>query len=80
MKTTRSNKSVDEIQLVIPLGGTGWMVKASNAKTFTVITDSKAEAITIARNIAQNKHCQMIVHGRSGAIEKTENYRATSTK
>jgi len=80
MKANHSNKSVDDIQLVLPLGGTGWMVKASNAKTFTVITDSKTEAVSIARNIARHKHTQMVVYGRNGSIQKTENYVAAETK
>lgn len=78
MKTNRSALKND-IQYVLPLGN-GWVVKASKATTFTVITDSKAEAIAIARNIARNKHSQMIVHGRSGAIEKTENYAVAGAK
>ncbi|MDI3319039.1 DUF2188 domain-containing protein [Pinibacter soli] len=78
MKTSRSALKND-IQYVLPLGN-GWVVKASKATSFTVITDSKTEAISIARNIARSKHTQMIVHRRNGEIERTENYIVAGTK
>jgi ribosomal protein L32E len=62
------------IQYVLPLGGSGWVVKNNKAAKFTVITDSKREAISIARNIAKNKQIELVVHGRDGSIEIRENY------
>ena len=64
----------DAIQYVLPLGGNGWVVKNSKAAKFTVITDSKREAISIARSIAKTRHIQLEVHGRDGRIEKRESY------
>jgi len=64
----------DTIQYVIPLGGTGWVVKSSKAKKFTVITDSKREAVSIARNLAKTQHVILEIHGRDGGIEKRESY------
>jgi hypothetical protein len=62
------------IEYVIPLGGDGWVVKNSKSKTFTVITDNKREALTIARGIAKNKQRELVIYGRNGQIEKTESY------
>ena len=58
-------------QHVIPLGN-GWVVKTGNSKTFTVITDNKKEAVEIAKSIAKTKKSAVVVHGRFGAIERTE--------
>jgi NAD(P)H-flavin reductase len=63
----------DDIQYVLPLGN-GWIIKDSKSATFIAITDSKTEAISIARNIAMTKHTQLIVHGKNGAVEIRENY------
>lgn len=65
--------AIENVQYVLPLGN-GWVVKGSKAATFTAITDSKTEAISIARTLARTKHTQMIVHGRNGIIEMKENY------
>ncbi len=62
------------IEYVLPLGGDGWMVKNSRSKTFTVITDNKREAVSIARGIAKTKQIQLEIYGRDGNIEKTESY------
>jgi Uncharacterized protein conserved in bacteria (DUF2188) len=60
-------------QYVLPLGN-GWVVKNSNVARFTFITDSKREAITIARSLARSKHMELIVHGKNGNIEVKESY------
>ena len=70
----QKNTKEVSIQYVLPLGGNGWVVKNSKATKFTVITDSKREAISIARNIAKNKQIELEVHGRDGRIEIRENY------
>ena len=73
-KSKKGTSGVISIQYVLPLGGNGWVVKNNKAAKFTVITDSKREAITIARNIAKNKQIELVVHGRDGSIELRENY------
>ncbi len=65
---------VESIQYVLPLGGTGWMVKNSKAAKFTLSTDSKSEAVSVARNLAKTRHHEMIIYGRDGNIEKRESY------
>ena len=61
------------IQYVLPLGN-GWVVKSNRAVNFTAITDSKREAISIARNIARTKKTNLIVHGKNGNVEIQESY------
>ena len=61
------------IQFVLPLGN-GWVVKSNRKVSFTAITDSKREAISIARNIARTKKTKLIVHGKSGNVEIQESY------
>lgn len=73
-KLKKNTEHVSSIQYVLPLGGNGWVVKNNKAAKFTVITDSKREAISIARNIAKNKQIELVVHGRDGSIELRENY------
>lgn len=60
---------------VIPLGN-GWVVKNSAAQKFTVITDNKREAITIAREIAKSKGHELIIHGKDGSIISRKSYAA----
>lgn len=62
-----------DVQYVLPLGN-GWIVKRSKRKVFTVITETKKEAIQIARSLAQTKHIPLIVHGRDGKVELEEQY------
>ena len=73
VKKVKPSRMVKEVQYVLPLGN-GWVVKGSKTNRFTTITDSKAEAIAIARLMAQNKHVELVVHGKDGAIELRENY------
>ena len=72
-KKATPNKIVPVIQYVLPLGN-GWVVKRNTAKSFTVITETKREAVSIARSIAKSKHHELIVHGKNGAILIRENY------
>jgi hypothetical protein len=54
-------------QYVIPLGN-GWVVKNSLSAKFTVILDTKREAIKIARDIAKRQGSELIVHGKDGNV------------
>lgn len=54
----------------IPLGGTGWVVKSSEAKKFTAITNSMREAVTIAQLLAKRNGRIVIVFGKNGSIRR----------
>lgn len=64
----RKSKDLKKTEYVLPLGGTGWVVKNAAASKFTVITDNRKEAICIAVDIAKRKNHEVIVHDKSGKI------------
>ena len=66
-KSTPKRKANDKIiEYVIPLGQNGWMIKNNQTSKFTLITDSKREALTIARSIAKRKKIDLMVFKRDG--------------
>jgi hypothetical protein len=71
--TRRNGNAHGVIQLVLPLGN-GWVVKNNRASTFITITDSRKEAISIARKLAKTKRSELEVHGKSGRILIRESY------
>ncbi len=60
-------------QHVIPLGN-GWAVKGEGNKKFTVITERKAEATSIARNMAKNYKSEIFIYGKDGKIQSRDSY------
>lgn len=71
VSSAKINKTI--VQYVLPLGN-GWVVKSSDQTVFTAITESKNEAISIARTLAKSKHIPLVVHGRNGEIELKEKF------
>jgi hypothetical protein len=61
-------------EYVIPLGGTGWVVKSSDAKEFTAISDSKREAVKIARSLAKQYGRLLVVFAKDGSIQQQVSY------
>jgi len=61
-------------EYVIPLGGTGWVVKTSSAKKFTVISDSKREAVKIARSLAKRRGRKLVIFGKDGSVQQEVSY------
>ncbi len=76
--TLRNKKSAIDgnVQYVLPLGN-GWVVKNSQAKKFTAITDNKKDALVIARTIAKYKQIELVIYGKDGKIQSRENYHAS---
>ncbi len=60
-------------QHVVPLGN-AWAVKKEGSERFTVITDTKKEAVDVAREIARNNHSELVIHGRDGRIQDKDSY------
>jgi Uncharacterized protein conserved in bacteria (DUF2188) len=56
------------------LGGTGWVVKNSQAKKFTVISDSKREAVKIARSLAKQHRRKLVIFAKDGSIQQQVSY------
>lgn len=60
-------------QHVVPLGN-GWAVKGEGNAKFTAITERKAEATSIAKQIAKNYHSEIIIHGKDGTIQNKNSF------
>jgi Uncharacterized protein conserved in bacteria (DUF2188) len=69
----RSSTRKKTTEHVIPLGN-GWVVKNSDADKFTVISDSKTEAVKIARQIAKQKGLDLVIHAKDGSIQEQISY------
>jgi hypothetical protein len=75
--TRKTSLASRQIQHVIPLGN-GWVVKSENTTRFTVITDSKQEAIAIATSIAKAKKTGLVIHNKDGRVSNTRSYAASA--
>jgi len=60
-------------QHVVPLGN-GWAVKGEGNSKYTAITEKKADATTIARDIARNYRSEIIIYGKDGRIQDKDSY------
>ncbi|SIT28551.1 hypothetical protein SAMN05421788_10852 [Filimonas lacunae] len=70
---SKPKNSANNIHYVLPLGN-GWVIKSAQSAKFTAITDSRAEAISIGRMMAQTDHSQLVVHGKNGVVQIRESY------
>ena len=65
---------MDKNQHVLPHPEGGWQVKGEKNEKATARTETQAEAIVIAREIAQNQKSELIIHRRNGQIRKKDSY------
>ncbi len=56
-------------QHIVPLGN-GWAVKGEGNSRYTVITETKRDAMKVGREIARNNNSELIIHGKDGKIER----------
>jgi hypothetical protein len=61
-------------QHVTPSPGGGWQVKGAGNSKATKVTNTQAEAIAFAKNIAKNKHSELFIHNKSGQIRERNTY------
>jgi hypothetical protein len=61
-------------QHVVPDKDGGWNVKGEGNSKSTAHTDTKQEAIDIAKQIAQNQQSELIIHGKDGKIQDKDSY------
>lgn len=61
-------------QHVTPHPDGGWQVKGEGNAKATVRTDTQAQAITIAREIARNQESELFIHGLDGRIRERDSY------
>ena len=52
----------------------GWQVKGAGNERATVRTDTQAEAITIATDIARNQQSELLIRGANGQIRERNSY------
>ncbi len=61
-------------QHVTPHKNGGWQVKGAGNTKATARTETQADAIRIARDIATNKGSEVVIHGRNGQIREKNSY------
>ena len=61
-------------QHVTPHPDGGWQVKGEGNSKATIRTETQAEAIAIAREIARNQESELFIHGMNGRIQERDSY------
>lgn len=61
-------------QHVTPNPDGGWQVKGAGNSKATIRTNTQAEAIAVAREIARNQESELIIHGMNGRIRERDSY------
>ena len=56
-------------QHVVPNSNGGWNVKGAGNSKATAHTNTKSEAVKIAREISKNQGSELFIHGRDGKIQ-----------
>ena len=59
--------------LLLILTEVGWLLVTGNQKA-TLKTNTQAEAIAAAREIARNQKSELVIHGRDGRIREKDSY------
>lgn len=52
----------------------GWAVQGEGNGRATSVHDTQADATARAREIAQNNHSEVLIHGRNGQIRERDSY------
>ena len=60
-------------QHVVPHNGK-WAVKGEGNNRAPIVTNTQAEAIQRAREISQNQHTELFIHGKTGAIRARDSH------
>ena len=60
-------------QYVVPTQS-GWGVRSENSQRLTVKTETKAEAVKIATDIAKNNHSELTILGSNGRIQNKNSF------
>ncbi len=51
-----------------------WAVKGAGTTRATELFDRKSDAVDRAREIAQNQHTELLIHGRDGRIQSKDSH------
>lgn len=61
-------------QHVTPHPDGGWQVKGEGNQKATARTETKQEAINIARDISRNQNSELVIHGKDGKIQNKDSH------
>lgn len=62
-------------QHVVPnKNGSGWAVRGEGNDRATHITNTKKEAIDLARQISQNQQSELFIHGKNGKFQSRDSH------
>jgi len=61
-------------QHVTPHHDGGWQVKGAGNIKATIRTDTQAEAINVAREIARNQESELVIHRKNGTIRDKDSH------
>jgi hypothetical protein len=59
---------------VVPSSQGGWDVKAGGGKRSSGHFDTKKEAESYGRQVSQNQHSELIIHGKDGRIQRADSH------
>jgi len=59
---------------VVPSTSGGWKVKKGGAARSSGHFDTKQQAVDATRQISQNQHTELFIHGRNGQIQSRESH------
>ncbi|MBR4767093.1 MAG: DUF2188 domain-containing protein [Clostridia bacterium] len=59
---------------VVPDKNGGWDVKRSGSKRASAHTDTKKDAVNIARKISQNQNTELIIHNKDSKIARPDSH------
>jgi hypothetical protein len=60
---------------VVPRGDIGgWAVQREGARRASSLHPTQADAIDAGRQLAQNEHLELFIHGRDGRIRDRDSY------
>lgn len=67
-------KTMGKNQHVVPNSNGGWNVKGAGNSKATAHTNTKSEAVKIAREISKNQGSELFIHGRDGKIKSRDSH------
>lgn len=59
---------------VVPNPNGGWDVRRGGGERASHHTDTKSDAVDIARDISRNQQTELVIHGRNGQIQQKDSH------
>jgi hypothetical protein len=61
-------------QHVTPHPDGGWQVKGEGNSKATKVTDTKQDAVNVAREFSKNQGTELVIHGKDGKIQSKDSH------